>query len=151
MRILVVNNFFPPRTGGSAHLSDSLAKGYAAAGHDVLVLTAAYGSAPAEEERDGLRIVRLPSWSLPETRLAVSFDILFTLRPQLPARLRRLLDDFRPDVIHQHGQFFDLTWATGLYARRRRIPARRHELPRTRLPGQPVQPARVGDRGTADR
>lgn len=123
MRILVVNNFFPPRTGGSAHLSDSLAKGYAAAGHDVLVVTAAYGGAPAEEERDGLRIVRLPSWSLPETRLAVSFDILFTLRPQLPARLRRLLDDFRPDVIHQHGQFFDLTWATGLYARRRRIPS----------------------------
>ena len=30
MRIAVVNNFFPPRVGGSAHLSDALARGYAA-------------------------------------------------------------------------------------------------------------------------
>lgn len=122
MRIAVVNNFFPPRTGGSAHLSEALAKGYAARGHDVLVVAAAYGGAPAEESRDGMRIVRLPSWQLPQTRLAVSFDILFATRPSLWRRLKNVLDDFRPDVIHQHGQFFDLTWATGLYARKRGIP-----------------------------
>ncbi|MFG2057287.1 glycosyltransferase family 4 protein [Micromonospora sp. NPDC048930] len=122
MRIAVVNNFFPPRAGGSSHLSESLAKGYAAAGHEVLVLTAAYQDAPAEEERDGLRIVRLPAWMLPQTRLAVSFDISFTSRPSLLRRVRKLLDEFRPDVIHQHGQFFDLTWATSLYARKRRVP-----------------------------
>ena len=40
MKIAVVNNFFPPRVGGSAHLSSSLATAYAAAGHDVRVLTA---------------------------------------------------------------------------------------------------------------
>ncbi|NYT95536.1 glycosyltransferase family 4 protein [Salinispora sp. H7-4] len=118
----MVNNFFPPRTGGSSHLSEALAKGYAAAGHEVLVLTAAYQDAPALEERDGLRIVRLPAWMLPQTRLAVSFDISFTSRPTLLRRVRTLLDDFRPDVIHQHGQFFDLTWATSLYARRRGVP-----------------------------
>jgi hypothetical protein len=33
VRIVVVNNFFPPRTDGSAHPSESLAQGYAAAGH----------------------------------------------------------------------------------------------------------------------
>ncbi|MFG3714475.1 glycosyltransferase family 4 protein [Micromonospora sp. NPDC047730] len=123
MRIAVVNNFFPPRAGGSSHLSESLAKGYAAEGHDVLVLTAAYQDAPAVEERDGLRIVRLPAWMLPQTRLAVSFDISFTTRPSLLRRVRKLLDEFRPDVIHQHGQFFDLTWATALYARKRGVPA----------------------------
>ncbi|SCE71084.1 Glycosyltransferase involved in cell wall bisynthesis [Micromonospora coriariae] len=123
MRIAVVNNFFPPRAGGSSHLSESLARGYAAAGHEVLVLTAAYQDAPAVEERDGLRIVRLPAFMLPETRLAVSFDISFTSRPSVLRRVRTLLDDFRPDVIHQHGQFFDLTWATALYARKRRVPA----------------------------
>ncbi|TDC01820.1 glycosyltransferase family 1 protein [Micromonospora fluostatini] len=122
MRIVVVNNFFPPRPGGSSHLSESLARGYAAAGHDVLVVTAAYQDAPAYEERDGLRIVRLPAVMLPQTRLAVSFDISFATRPSLPRRLRRLLDDFRPDVIHQHGQFFDLTWATSRYARKRGVP-----------------------------
>jgi glycosyltransferase involved in cell wall biosynthesis len=122
MRIAVVNNFFPPRAGGSAGQADALAKGYAAAGHEVLVITAAYRDAPAVEERDGFRIVRLPSWTLPNTRLKVNFDLQFTLRPSLRRRVRELLDEFRPDVLHQHGQFFDLTWATGLWARRRKVP-----------------------------
>lgn len=122
MRIVVVNNFFPPRVGGSSHLSDALARGYARRGHEVLVVTAAYQDAPAEEERDGLRIVRLPAVMLPESKLAVSFDISFATRPSLRRRLGRLLDDFRPDVMHQHGQFMDLTWATGAYARRAGIP-----------------------------
>ncbi|HOA02282.1 MAG: glycosyltransferase family 4 protein [Actinomycetales bacterium] len=122
MRIVVVNNFFPPRVGGSSHLSDALARGYAARAHEVLVVTAAYGEAPAQEQRDGIRIVRFPAAMLPETRFAVSFDLSFASRPSLPRDLARLLDDFRPDVIHQHGQFMDLTWATGAYARRRGIP-----------------------------
>lgn len=123
MRIAVVNNFFPPRVGGSSHLSDALARGYAARGHEVLVLTASYGDAPAEEHRDGLRIVRLPSWTIPETRLSIAFDISFASRPSLPRRLAGLLDAFAPDVLHQHGQFFDLTWASGGWARRRGVPA----------------------------
>lgn len=122
MRIVVVNNFYPPRVGGSSHLSDSLAQGYADRGHDVLVVTAAYEDAPEFEQRDGLRIVRLPAVMLPESRFAVSFDLSFATRPSLRRRLGALLDEFRPDVIHQHGQFMDLTWASGAYARRRGIP-----------------------------
>jgi glycosyltransferase involved in cell wall biosynthesis len=122
MRIAVVNNFFPPRTGGSSHLSHSLAVGYAAAGHEVIVLTATYGDAPAYEERDGLKIFRIQALTMPATRLAISFDMSFTLRPSLPRRIAQLLDAFRPDVIHQHGQFFDLTWATGAWAARHDVP-----------------------------
>ncbi len=121
MRIAVVNNFYPPRVGGSAHLSESLARGYAAAGHEVLVLTATYRDAPLEEHVGGCRIVRLPSWKLPKS-LSFNFDIGFTLRPSLQGRVNQILDGFRPDVIHQHGQFFDLTWISGLYARKRGIP-----------------------------
>jgi glycosyltransferase involved in cell wall biosynthesis len=122
MRIAVVNNFFPPRPGGSSHLADHLAKKYAAAGHEVLVLTAGYNGAPAVEERDGLRIVRIPSWTLPKTRLAANFDIAFTMSPRTRRQVFRLLDEFEPDVLHQHGQFFDLTWVTGWWARTRRVP-----------------------------
>jgi glycosyltransferase involved in cell wall biosynthesis len=123
MRIVVVNNFYPPRVGGSALFSDNLARGYAKAGHDVLVITAAYqDGAPIEQPMPGLTIVRLPSLTMPDIRLAVTFDLAFTLRPSVFRRIRRLLKDFRPDVIHQHGQFFDLTWATGTYARKHRIP-----------------------------
>ncbi|MEU6641343.1 glycosyltransferase family 4 protein [Saccharomonospora sp. NPDC046836] len=122
MRIAVVNNFYPPRVGGSAHLSESLAKGYAAAGNEVLVVTAAHPDAPADEVVGRMRVVRLPAVRLPRTRLAVNFDVAFSLRPSLPRRIRELLDEFRPDVIHQHGQFFDLTWATGLWAHRNGVP-----------------------------
>ena len=122
MRIAVVNNFFPPRVGGSSHLSHSLAVGYARAGHEVIVLTASYGDAPAYEERDGLKIFRIQAVRMPATRLAVSFDMAFTLRPSLPRRVAALLDAFKPDVLHQHGQFFDLTWATGAWSARHRVP-----------------------------
>jgi len=122
MRIAVVNNFFPPRVGGSSHLSHSLAVGYARAGHEVVVITATYKDAEPYEEQDGLKIFRLQAVPMPATRLAVSFDMAFTIRPSLPRRIAEILDPFQPDVIHQHGQFFDLTWATGLYAKRRGIP-----------------------------
>jgi glycosyltransferase involved in cell wall biosynthesis len=124
MRILVVNNFYPPRVGGSSHLSDALARGYARRGHDVLVVTAAYGDAPAEEwPEPRMRVVRVPATGVPQTRLSVTFDLSFATRPSLRRRLGELLDEFRPDVMHQHGQFFDLTWATSWYSRTRRIPA----------------------------
>lgn len=122
MRIAVVNNFFPPRPGGSSHLSDHLAREYAAAGHEVLVLTASYQDAPATEERDGFRIVRIPAWILPKTRFAANFDIAFTISPSTRKAVYGLLDEFAPDVIHQHGQFFDLTWITGAWARKHRVP-----------------------------
>lgn len=122
MRIAVVNNFFPPRVGGSAYVSDTLARHYAKAGHEVLVITAEYKNAPPEEEQDGVRVVRLPSWTLPETKISFNFDITFALRWGNRKKVFRLLDEFQPDVIHQHGQFFDLTWQSGWWARMRRVP-----------------------------
>ncbi|KXK61023.1 glucosyltransferase [Micromonospora rosaria] len=123
MRIAVVNNFFPPRPGGSSHLAAALAAGYVAAGHEVLVVTAAYRGLPAEEERDGYRVVRLPALPMPQLGLAIDFDLAFALaRPGNLRRVFRLLDEFQPEVIHQHGQFFDLSWISGWYARRRKVP-----------------------------
>lgn len=122
MRIAVVNNFFPPRPGGSSHLSDHLARHYASAGHEVLVLTAGYQGAPAEEVVDGVRIIRVPAWTLPKSRFASNFDIGFTMSPGVRRQVFKLLDEFAPDVVHQHGQFFDLTWLSGWWARRRKVP-----------------------------
>jgi glycosyltransferase involved in cell wall biosynthesis len=102
-------------------MSEALARYLAAAGHEILVLTTAYPGAPAEEKRDGLRIVRLPSVAL-TSRIAFNYDILFTASPKNARRLFRVLDDFVPDVVHQHGQFFDLTWMSSIWARRRRVP-----------------------------
>jgi glycosyltransferase involved in cell wall biosynthesis len=123
LRIVVVNNFFPPRVGGSAHMAASLAEQYAASGHEVLAITAAYEGAPADEERDGYRIVRLPAMKMPQLGLSIDFDMTFaSVRPGNWRKVFKLLDGFRPDAIHLHGQFFDLSWMSGLYARRRKLP-----------------------------
>lgn len=121
MRIAVVNAFFPPRAGGSAHLSEAVARHCAAAGHEVLVVTSSFPDAPPQETVGGLRVVRLPSLA-PTTRMAFNYDIPFTASPSNIRRVFRLLDDFAPDVVHQHGQFFDLTWISTLWARRRHVP-----------------------------
>ncbi|GAB3499575.1 glycosyltransferase family 4 protein [Amycolatopsis cihanbeyliensis] len=123
MRIVVVNNFFPPRVGGSAHMAASLAAEYVAAGHEVLAVTAAYADAPAEERVDGYRVVRFPAMKMPQLGLSIDFDMTFaSVRPGNWRRLFRLLDEFQPDAIHLHGQFFDLSWLAGWYARRRDLP-----------------------------
>jgi glycosyltransferase involved in cell wall biosynthesis len=88
-----------------------------------LVITAGYHGALPEEDRDGIHIVRMPSWTLPETRISFNFDITFALRWGNRKRVFALLDRFQPDVIHQHGQFFDLTWTAGLWARLRKVPS----------------------------
>jgi 1,2-diacylglycerol 3-alpha-glucosyltransferase len=123
MRIALLNNFFVPRTSGSAHLTEGLARTLAARGQSVLVVTSAYAEEPEEERRDGYRVVRLPCWSLPPMKLAMNYDVTFTMSPRNYRALARLLDDFSPDVIHQHGHFFDLTWLSAVWARRRRVPA----------------------------
>ena len=122
MRVALVNNFFPPRASGSAHLTEELARRVAARGAEVLVVTAAFEDAAADEERDGYRIVRLPSWSVPKTKLTMRFDVSFVSSPANVRRLFRLLDEFRPDLLYQHGQFFDLTFLTSWYARSRCVP-----------------------------
>ena len=121
MRIALVNNFFLPRTSGSAHITADLARELAARGHSVLVVTSAYAEEPEDEHQDGYRIVRLPSWSLPQLKLAMNYDVSFAMSPRNYGRLARLLDDFAPDIVHQHGQFFDLTWMSAIWARRRGV------------------------------
>jgi glycosyltransferase involved in cell wall biosynthesis len=122
MRIALLNNFFLPRPSGSSHLTAELARRLAAQGDDVLVVTAAYEGAPADEQRDGYQVVRLPCWTLPQMDLAFNFDVALTASPANIRRVFRALDAFRPDVVHAHGQFFDLSFMASLWARRRKVP-----------------------------
>jgi glycosyltransferase involved in cell wall biosynthesis len=122
VRVALVNNFFPPRAGGSAHLTEGLARGLAARGVDVLVVTASYDGAPEREMRDNYEVERIPSRSIPKSSLTMRFDVNFTLSPRNVRRVVTRLDRFRPDVIHQHGQFFDLTFVSSFYAGARGVP-----------------------------
>jgi len=118
----MVNNFFAPRPSGSVHLTEGLAKHLTARGHEVLIITAAHKEDLAEEIRDSYRVVRLVCSAPPKTRLSYNYDIPVTMSPRNLRRMFSILDDFGPDVVHQHGQFFDLTWMSAIWARRRHVP-----------------------------
>lgn len=122
MRIAYLNNFFLPRPSGSSHLTAELAARFAADGDAVRVITASYENAPAFEQRDGYDVERLPCFTLPKMKIAFNFDANLTATPRNLRRVFRSLDEFKPDVIHAHGQFFDLTFAASLYAKRRKVP-----------------------------
>jgi glycosyltransferase involved in cell wall biosynthesis len=60
VKVCLVNEYFPPFAPGGAEGSmEALARGLAARGHQVVVVTPNYGAA-ALEERDGVRIHRFP-------------------------------------------------------------------------------------------
>ena len=122
MRILVVNNFFWPRTTGSSHFSEGIAERYVREGHEVVVLTTSFGDQPAQEWHLGYRIVRVPSASFSPGRIAFNYSLPFAARPSNLRRIRRLFDEVQPDVVHQNGQFFDLTFLSTWFAQRRRVP-----------------------------
>ncbi len=122
MRILVVNSFYPPLTTGSAHFSHDVARQYQAQGHEVLVLTSAPDGSPSTEIIDGVPVRRLRARWVRPGKLAFNYSIPFVTRLGAWGALQRIIDEFRPDVIHQNGQFFDLTLLTSLTARRRTIP-----------------------------
>lgn len=91
-----MSDCYAPRTGGIESQVRDLARAQAAAGHEVHVLTATPG---AEGERggvvqddDGVRVHRLGTH--------VPFDL--PVNPLAPPRVRALLDDLRPDVVHVH-------------------------------------------------
>lgn len=122
MKIAIVNNFFLPRPGGSSIFSYSMAREFVKQGHDVLVITAAYRDQRMNEVIEGIQVVRVPAWTMPATPLSFNFDINFALLPGNSRRVRRLLEEFEPEVIHSHGQFFDLTWKALRWARNRAVP-----------------------------
>jgi glycosyltransferase involved in cell wall biosynthesis len=117
LKVLVVNSFFPPRRGGSSHLSHLLAHEYQKSGHEVMVLTTEIEPQIQDFMDSGMNIVRLPCRKLSKLPGAFRFDIPFTFSVGNLIRIRHAIASFSPDVIHQHGQFFDLTWITGIFAR----------------------------------
>ena len=122
MRILVVNSFFPPLTTGSAHFTLDVAREYVRQGHDVWVVATAVPGCLEREVIDGVEVIRLPSRSVTPGNLAFNYALPFVIRPGVVRRVRRVFDEVRPDVVHQNGQFFDLTFLTTWLAWRRRVP-----------------------------
>jgi len=122
MKILIVNAFFPPMTTGSSHFSFDMAREYLRQGHQVMVVTTQPENTSTSDNIDGIHIARVPAKWIAPGKVSFNYRLPFCIRPSIFRRLNKIFKAFEPDVIHQNGQFFDLTLATTLVARHRKIP-----------------------------
>ena len=100
MRILVLIHEYPPVGGGGGRVAQDLCQGFVQHGHEVRVLTAQCGGLPAQEDQDGIQIIRLNSWRREPFRAdlrAMAGYVLAAVAKGLP-----LIRSWKPDVIHVH-------------------------------------------------
>lgn len=93
MRVLELGKFYPPQRGGMESSLRDLARGLVRRGHQVEVLVSSVDADHHVEDREGVRVERLPCFgsvrSLP-------------LSPGLAGAISRARRRLRPDVVHLH-------------------------------------------------
>jgi glycosyltransferase involved in cell wall biosynthesis len=110
VRILLLSQFYPPITGGEERHVRNLATALSRRGHKVSVVTLWFPGACDTETTDDITVYRIKG-SLQrlsglflenERRHAPPFP-----DPELVAALRRIVGQFRPDVVHAHNWLVD--------------------------------------------
>lgn len=102
MNILHINPFFYPYMGGTEKFIYGLGKQHAKK-HNVSVVTSRYGSGKAQENIDGMEVYRLNSLVL--KRLPSFLPPPYSITPQFPMALRKIIKEEKPDIIHLHNRF----------------------------------------------
>jgi len=100
MRILVLNHEFPPIGGGGGRAAEHICRTLAKRGYKIEVLTSHLEGLSREEERDGYHITRIPSLRTQPFKASFLSMGLYVLAGLWAAR--RLILNFRPDLIHVH-------------------------------------------------
>lgn len=138
MRIAITSDLYYPMTNGVAVFAHNLAKGLVQQGHEVMVLCPSFTGKPHRTKRDGvttiyMRSIRFPFYpdqinavpnnkailGMPLPRLAYRYGLWITIDPY--PEMKRALDKFRPDVIHNQTAEM-IAIATRRYAKKRDIP-----------------------------
>jgi glycosyltransferase involved in cell wall biosynthesis len=110
MNILMMTNTYFPMVGGLEQSVHSFSEEFRNLGHEVLIVTPAFGGMPAEEPG----VIRIPAFQkFGGTVFSVNFPI--------SGLLKRYMKKFVPDIVHSHGPFF-----MGDYALRL---SRQHAIP----------------------
>jgi len=118
MRVLVLCHEYPPIGGGGGRVAQDICAGLAARGHDVHLVTAAFGDLPREETQTGVTIHRLNSGRRQEFRAGLDAMAGYLLAG-LPFCLK-LMRGWKPDVVHVHFAVpagvlgLALKWLTGV-------------------------------------
>jgi glycosyltransferase involved in cell wall biosynthesis len=116
MRVLMINALYPPDRTGSAIFSEQLANCLVDGGHDVEIVTTSRSTID-EISDPTINVHRLPARQVSVGRFAWDYSIPLAFGIKNLRRLQKIIRSFEPDVIHCHGQIFDLTWLTALAAR----------------------------------
>ncbi len=95
MNILMMTNTYFPMVGGLEQSVYSFSEAFRSLGHEVLIVTPAFGGAPTEEPG----VIRIPAFQkFGGTIFSVNFPI--------SRLLKRYMKEFVPDMVHSHGPFF---------------------------------------------
>ena len=100
MKILVLIHEFPPVGGGGGRVAYDICRGLVERGHEIAILTAHIKGLRKEEDVDGMRVLRLPSFRREAFRadlIAMGVYVLSGLWAGY-----RYIKHWQPDVIHVH-------------------------------------------------
>ncbi len=105
MRILLVSDYYPPFIGGAQVQTQLLARKFSERGHTVAVATPWQNRVPAREDDDGISIYRLRQM---RTLPGLARKRFQHHQPPFPdpvtaVMLRRVIGEFRPDIVHSYG------------------------------------------------
>ena len=100
MKILVLSHEFPPVGGGGGRVARDLALGLARRGHELRILTAHLDGLPACEVVESVQVERIPAKRRAAFR--AEFFEMANYDWSAVAAGRRLVREWRPDLIHAH-------------------------------------------------
>jgi glycosyltransferase involved in cell wall biosynthesis len=105
MHIMHLADFYHPTIGGVQSYVAALSKELVRIGNTVVVVTIQPGDLPGEETIDGVRVIRVRTWS--QNLTSLYSDTSHPFHPPAPdpgaiAALRRIIRQERPDVVHSH-------------------------------------------------
>ncbi len=109
-KILMFNHEFPPIGGGGGWVSYFLGKHFAAAGHDVHLITSQFRDCPTDEKVEGFHVHRVPALRKNPDVCAVHEMLTYSLSSSIYGL--KLAKKFQPDIVQV---FFGIPAGGGAY------------------------------------
>ena len=104
LRVLLVSDFYPPQTGGLEAHTRRLACKLKERGHSVTVVTGGTAGHPPLDDGFPVEVAALTVGAIaPLYRSSSRVFHLPIADPKFVRRLRAVVDEFHPDIVHAHG------------------------------------------------
>jgi len=100
MRILVLSHEFPPVGGGGGRVAQDIARGLAARGHELRVLTAHLDGLPDSETVDGVQVERIATKR--KAAFRAELGEMANYNWAAVSAGRHIIRTWQPDLIHAH-------------------------------------------------